>query len=113
MNAVQFGSILSDRLSSISENAVLVTSKFFTIFFSVITIVIISFYLLIDYDKIKTWVSSLFPQSMRRSVGLIFIETEEKMGGGCGGRSFFHSRLDSWRDWHIQLWGFVMRCLWL
>ncbi len=80
INQSQFNDFLTSRVGLISENAFLVTSRFVTILFSFLAIIIISVYLMVDYEEIKNYVVHLFPVIFRPKINVILAKSQEKMG---------------------------------
>ncbi len=80
VNQSQINSLVSPVASSIGQNAVAVTTKVFGGIFSVITIFILSFYMLIDRNRLGRELPGLFPQSFKEKGVLTVHLVEEKLG---------------------------------
>lgn len=84
----QINSIANPSFSSIGANAFSLTGKVFGGLFSVLTIFIVSLYMLLDHDKIQKFPIYFFPRRMEKQV----IETqkliEEKLGAWLRGQVF-------------------------
>jgi hypothetical protein len=55
----QFQTFLTSQLNSIGENIVAVTGQIFGAFFAILTLFVISFYMLIDHERIKRNITEL------------------------------------------------------
>lgn len=86
VNPQEINNVITSRVGTISDNAFYITGRFFGTLFSAVTILIVSFYLLIDYDKIKSAVVSLFHEKYQRKVATTFAEIEVKMGAWVRGQ---------------------------
>lgn len=79
-NQSQLNDFFTSRVGIISENAFAVTSRFLTLIFSFLTVIILSLYMMVDYEKIKKYIVNLFPENLRIKVSTILTKTETKMG---------------------------------
>jgi predicted PurR-regulated permease PerM len=86
IDASQLGSFFGSEIGLISQNAFALTSKVFGGVFSTLTIFVVSFYLLLDHDRIKKYLVNLFPIQNQKSVLLITSQIEEKLGGWFRGQ---------------------------
>lgn len=86
VNQSQINSLVSPVASSIGQNALSVTSKVFGGIFSVITIFILSFYMLIDRNRLGREVPALIPQNYREKGILTVHLVEEKLGAWLRGQ---------------------------
>lgn len=66
--------------SKIGENAVGITSKVFGGIFSVLSIFILSFYLLVDRERLGREVPNVFPSAYQEKIRLTIHQVEEKLG---------------------------------
>lgn len=82
----QIGSFISSEIGSIGENAFALTSKVFGGVFSTLTIIVVSFYLLLDHDRIKKYLINLFPLQNQKEILLTMSQIEEKLGGWFRGQ---------------------------
>lgn len=82
----QANSFLGDEASLLSKNAFSVTSRVFGGLFSVVTVLVVSFYLLLEKEEIRKGLVNLFPKHVqdnaRKTVRLI----EEKLGAWFRGQ---------------------------
>lgn len=86
INARQLQTYLTQEIDTISSNAFFVTSQIFGGLFSVLTIFIVSFYLLLDHDRFKKWLASFFEKESRIKVLETFTEVDEKLGAWVRGQ---------------------------
>lgn len=82
----QIRSFITSDLEVIGKNAFTVTSKFFGGLFSLLTILVVSFYLLIDHDRIKESITRLFPARYQKRALDIFAQAEKKLGAWVRGQ---------------------------
>ena len=82
----QVNNFISSQLTAIGDNAVAVTSGILGGFLSLVTILVISFYLLLDHDNIKEKLPLLFPKSLRPRVNESFQEIEVQLGAWFRGQ---------------------------
>jgi len=86
VNQSQINSLLSPVASSIGQNALSVTSRVFGGIFSVITIFILSFYMLIDRNRLGRELPNLIPQNYKEKGILTIHLVEEKLGAWLRGQ---------------------------
>ncbi|MBI4079453.1 MAG: AI-2E family transporter [Candidatus Levybacteria bacterium] len=86
VNASQVRGFFEQELASISRNAVLLTTSVFGGLFSVLTVLIISLYLLGDHEKIKDDIVRLFAKQRQAKIYKIFSQVEEKLGAWLRGQ---------------------------
>lgn len=86
INSSQINSFLAARLETIGQNAFVVTGILFGGIFSLITVLVVSFYLLLDQERIKKNTASLFPKELRERVLRIITQVEEKLGAWFRGQ---------------------------
>lgn len=79
INTEQINSIISSQLATVGQNAVALTSGIFGSFFSIVTVIVISFYLLLDHDNIIGKIPTFFP-SHHQKVKEGLREIEETLG---------------------------------
>ena len=80
VNQSQINSVISPVASSIGQNALSFTSKVFGGIFSVITLFILSFYMLVDRQRIGRDLPTLFPVHYQQKLILTVHLVEEKLG---------------------------------
>lgn len=76
----QINSIIAPIASSVGQNALFVTTKVFGGIFSVITLFILSFYMLVDRQRLGRDLPNLFPTPYRQKAVLTVHLVEEKLG---------------------------------
>jgi len=86
IDASQLGSIFGSEIGLISQNAFALTSKVFGGVFSTLTIFVVSFYLLLDHDRIKKYIVNLIPVQNQKILLTITSQIEEKLGGWFRGQ---------------------------
>jgi predicted PurR-regulated permease PerM len=84
----QVNSVITPALSSLGENAFSLTGKVFGGLFSVLTVFILSFYLLIDRDRLEKNVPELFPEKYQARVKETMAHVEDKLGAWLRGQIF-------------------------
>jgi predicted PurR-regulated permease PerM len=82
----QIKSFLGNEASLIGENAYFVTSRVFGGLFSILAVIVISFYSLLDKERIQKGVVSLFPKEWQGKTEKISILIEEKLGAWFRGQ---------------------------
>lgn len=82
----QIREFLASEIGTIGRNAFSVTSRVFGGFFSILMILVVSFYLLLDENRIKEGVVSLFSTKSQPKVKHIFAQAEEKVGAWLRGQ---------------------------
>lgn len=98
IDASQLQSIANTELQNIGKNALLFTSKIFGGLFSAISILAISFYLLLYRNTVRKSFASLFPKAVGEKVERATIQIEDKLG--------------SWLRGQIVLSGFIGVLTW-
>lgn len=86
INKSQINSLISPLANSIGQNALSVTSKVFGSIFSVITLFILSFYMLIDRQRLGKAVPNLLPEEYKEKGVLTIHLVEEKLGAWLRGQ---------------------------
>lgn len=86
INQAQLNALIASRVAVLGENAFYVTGRIFSIVITMITILIISFYLLIDYEKIKKRIVLLFPEKYTKKLSVMSDQIEDKMGAWVRGQ---------------------------
>lgn len=84
--------VVSREINSISRNAVVVTTKVFGGVFSALTVVIVSFYLLLYYSHFKKSIAKLFHKDERDFIEEVVEKINDKLGAWLRGQlvlSFF------------------------
>lgn len=79
-------SYVTGQMADIGRNAVSVTTKVFTSLFSVLTVIAVSFYLLLDHDRIRKNGIAIFSKNYRQKVNNFFTKAEEKLGAWFRGQ---------------------------
>lgn len=86
INQSQINSVISPLASSIGQNAFSLTGKVFGGIFSVITIFILSFYMLIDRGRIGKGIPEFLPEKYQEKTLLTIHLIEEKLGAWLRGQ---------------------------
>lgn len=92
VNPAQINSYVGSELNLIGRNAVDVTTKVFGGILSTITILVVSFYLLLDHTQMRHKLASLFPKRYQEEIATMLSQVEEKLGAWLRGQvilSFF------------------------
>lgn len=82
----QFQNFLTGELNGIGQNLLSFTGQLFSAFFAVLTLFVISFYLLLDHDRIRSTVSRLFPTRYREYISTVILQSELKLGAWLRGQ---------------------------
>ena len=82
----QLNSFIGSEIGEIGKNAYELTSKVFGGIFSTLMIFVVSFYLLLDHDRIKKFVVNLFKPRNQTRVLLNISQVENKIGGWFRGQ---------------------------
>lgn len=77
---------LTSEIDTIGKNALLFTGKLFGGIFSFLAIVVISFYLMLEREKIKKEFTALFPKETQTKVLTIISQIENKLGAWFRGQ---------------------------
>jgi predicted PurR-regulated permease PerM len=77
---------LSSQLGAIGSNALQVTGRVFGGIFTVLTIVVLSFYLLLDHTRVQKSIASLFSPSVRGRAQETIEKVEDKLGAWLRGQ---------------------------
>lgn len=86
LEPTQLGSFIGSEIGELGKNAFEVTSRVFGGVFSTFMIFVVSFYLLVDHDRIKKFISLLFQSEQQQRVLLTISQIEEKIGGWFRGQ---------------------------
>lgn len=86
IDAKQIQGIVNDRVTTIGENALAVSAKIFGGFFTGITIIVVSFYLLLAHDDMNKGFIRMFPKQNRDEVKDIILRVEDKLGSWLRGQ---------------------------
>lgn len=92
VDAGSLQTLITSELNIIGQNAVAVTKTVFGGFFSVVTVFVVSFYLLLDHKRIRTTIASFFPENQHAGTLDLLDRIEEKLGAWLRGQfvlSFF------------------------
>jgi predicted PurR-regulated permease PerM len=89
---------LSQQLDSIGSNAFIVTKEVFGGLFSLLTVLIVSFYLLLDHEILRKRIAAFFPRDDRPRVFATLKQVDERLGAWLRGQLFlcFFIGLLSW-----------------
>jgi predicted PurR-regulated permease PerM len=82
----QINSFLGNEVTLISENAFSVTSKLFGGLFSTLTVFVVSFYMLVDKERIQRGIVSFFPKDWQNKANTTTTLIEEKLGAWFRGQ---------------------------
>lgn len=85
-NPAELQSIISSQLGAIGSNALQVTSQVFGGIFTLLTIVVLSFYLLLDHVRVQKSIASLFSPSVRGRALETVEKVEDKLGAWLRGQ---------------------------
>lgn len=77
---------ITNEIATIGSNAFDITSRLFGVIFSLLTILVISFYLLVDQVRLKKGVVDFFPENEQKNVISILAQIEEKLGAWLRGQ---------------------------
>ncbi|MEK9178530.1 MAG: AI-2E family transporter, partial [Patescibacteria group bacterium] len=88
IQASQISSYITSSLESITRNAFSVTGKIFGGIFSILTIIIVSFYLLVYHDRLDRFFVAFFPRSLEPAVAKVIADIEIKLGAWLRGQIF-------------------------
>lgn len=77
---------VTDHIDAVSQNALTVTTSVFQIFYTLITIFFIVYFLLVDYDRFRQVIISLFPKADQKSIEHAMDQTELKLGAWLRGQ---------------------------
>lgn len=86
LNTSTIQSYISPTVGSISQNAFSITGKVFGGIFSVLTIFILSFYLLLDRERLGRETPNILPSEYREKARLTIHLVEEKLGAWLRGQ---------------------------
>lgn len=86
IEAERINTALLSEVGAISSNAIAFTQQVFGGIFWVLTILVLSFYLLMDHENFKERISSLFPSEHRRRVSITLYLIEQKLGAWLRGQ---------------------------
>lgn len=92
LNLHQVQTYFTGQSNLLGENAITYTGKLFSSLFSIITVLVVSFYLLMYNDAFKLWVASMFHANDRSKVRDTMERVDEKLGNWLRGQvvlSFF------------------------
>jgi len=78
--------LLTSEIDTIGKNALLFTGKLFSGIFSFLAILVISFYLMLERERIKKEFTSLFPKETEAKVIAIISKVENKLGAWLRGQ---------------------------
>lgn len=82
----QVQSVVTSEFDTIGRNVFSVTTRVFGGVFTTLTVLVVSFYLLVDKERFKKDVIHMFPEEIHKKVYLIFDHIEEKLGAWLRGQ---------------------------
>ncbi|HRN95877.1 MAG TPA: AI-2E family transporter [Candidatus Levybacteria bacterium] len=85
-NQAELQNIFSSQLGAIGSNALQVTSQVFGGIFTILTVIVLSFYLLLDHVRVQKSIASLFAPSVRRRASETIEKVEDKLGAWLRGQ---------------------------
>lgn len=85
--SAQLDSFLSTQLGEVGKNAFALTSVIFGGFFSLILVLVLSFYILLDHEKIQRGVTGLFRPELQSEILLTIKQIDEKLGAWVRGQA--------------------------
>lgn len=74
------GNVFGSDINSVGKNAISLTGKIFSGVFSILTVFVISFYLMLERKMLKKQLLSLLPQKYQESALMTLIQIENKIG---------------------------------
>lgn len=86
ISASQLDSIAKAEIGSIGQNAILVTGKVFNGLFSVLTVMVVSFYLMLDHQRVKKSITGIFPEKSQARAYETLLKIEYKLGAWFRGQ---------------------------
>lgn len=86
INARQLQNFITSESGAIGQNALFLTQSIFGGLFSTITILVVSFYLLLDHSSIRRVIASLFSPHLEKRVLSTMDQVEEKLGAWTRGQ---------------------------
>lgn len=86
LSSTQLNSFLGTQVDTIGKNAFTVTGKIFGGLFSTIIVFVLSFYLLMDHEKLKEGISSLFPRQYKDDIIQTLRQIDYKLGAWFRGQ---------------------------
>jgi len=85
-DALNIKSILSQESEFLGKNALTVTSKFFGGIFSLVTVLVVSLYLLLEKNRFQQGIEGLFSQDKRERVKELLLAVENLLGAWVRGQ---------------------------
>lgn len=86
ISADQMQGFINGELNLLSKNALTFTTKVFDGIFSLVTVLVVSFYLMLDHRRVKEGISSLFPEKHKADVHSTLLQIDEKLGAWLRGQ---------------------------
>ncbi len=80
IDASALNASLGSTIGTVGENVFAVTGVVFGSVFFALTLIVISFYLLIDHDNLIKNFTELFPQKSQKRIAGVIVQVEEKLG---------------------------------
>lgn len=88
VNFSEINAFVTSELDTIGKNAIVLTTRVFGGLFSLLTVLVVSFYLLLESETIKESIANLFPKSLHKQIITSFFQIEEKLGAWLRGQIF-------------------------
>lgn len=82
----EINAFVTSEFDTIGKNAITLTTRVFGGLFSLLTILVVSFYLLLESETIKTNLANLFPKSYHKQIVITFSQIEERLGAWLRGQ---------------------------
>jgi len=79
-------SYISSEFSTIGRNAFTLTGRVLGGLFSVLTVLVVSFYLLLDRERVKKRVINIFPKDNRQEAAETIMKVEDRLGAWLRGQ---------------------------
>lgn len=86
VDASSIHQFITDEFATIGRSAYSVTTKVFSGLFSTLTILVVTFYLLLDKQRVQKGIASVFPKQTQEKVHTIVMHVEEKLGAWLRGQ---------------------------
>lgn len=86
LDTTQINRILASEFGNISKNALSLTGAFFSSIFSLLTVFVVGFYLLLYEDSIRKALVNLFPEDKAKQVKWTLHHIDEKLGSWMRGQ---------------------------
>lgn len=84
--AQQIQAYIAAQIGNLGPSAVTITGQVLVVIFSLILVFILSFYLMIDQDRVRRELLSFFPKALRDHAGIMLDEVEDNLGAWLRGQ---------------------------